>query len=155
MAREKILEKLTKKAVRHLNHLMKLLLSNRGEMLKKKKKEQDNYFYFELAGPVTTILNRLEISIFTVGGQYLRRAIIIVIQNRKYLTRIEKLYSKISSIESSDGDIVTPKKVEKEITNCIKRAWESGNLDQMGYPISAKQPTNRQFIKTISGIFRD
>lgn len=101
---------------------------------------------------ITSILHDVGIPAHIKGYTYLRKAIINVYNEPKYLGQITKsLYPDIASIYNS-----TSSRVERAIRHAIEVAWNRGNIDFIdnifGYTISADKakPTNSEFIAMIA-----
>ena len=90
------------------------------------------------------------------GYQYLREAIIMVVNDIDVINQITKsLYPKIA-----DKFTTTPSRVERAIRHAIEVAWGRGQQDVVenifGYTISAAKgkPTNSEFIAMIADKLR-
>lgn len=105
---------------------------------------------------VTNIIHQMGVPAHIKGYQYLRDAIIFVIEDVGMLGAITKeLYPAIAT-----KYITTPSRVERAIRHAIELAWERGNVEMMtrffGYTISVERgkPTNSEFIAMVSDRLR-
>jgi len=105
---------------------------------------------------VTNIIHEIGIPAHIKGYLYLRKAIIMVIEDLELLGAITKeLYPAVA--ESFD---TTPSRVERAIRHAIEVAWERGNIDVInnlfGHTVNAKtgKPTNSEFIARIADKLR-
>ena len=105
---------------------------------------------------VTNLIHQMGVPAHIKGYQYLRDAIILVIQDVGMLGAITKeLYPTIASKYTT-----TPSRVERAIRHAIELAWERGNVEMMtrffGYTISVERgkPTNSEFIAMVSDRLR-
>ncbi len=105
---------------------------------------------------VTTIIHQMGVPAHIKGYQYLRDAILAVIDNVSLLGAITKeLYPMIA-----DKYETTPSRVERAIRHAIELAWDRGNVDMMnrffGYTINVERgkPTNSEFIAMIADKLR-
>ena len=90
------------------------------------------------------------------GYQYLREAIIMVVNDIEVINQITKsLYPQIAQKFGT-----TPSRVERAIRHAIEVAWGRGEVDLMenifGYTVSAAKgkPTNSEFIAMIADKLR-
>lgn len=114
-------------------------------------KNQDN-----LEALVTNIIHEVGVPAHIKGYQYLREAIIMVVNDIDVINQITKsLYPKIA-----DKFTTTPSRVERAIRHAIEVAWGRGQQDVVenifGYTISAAKgkPTNSEFIAMIADKLR-
>ena len=114
-------------------------------------KNQDN-----LEALVTNIIHEVGVPAHIKGYQYLREAIIMVVNDIDVINQITKsLYPKIA-----DKFDTTPSRVERAIRHAIEVAWNRGNTDAIddifGYTVSASKskPTNSEFIAMIADKLR-
>ncbi len=105
---------------------------------------------------VTSLLHDMGVPAHVKGYQYLRDAILMILQDIHLLTSITKdLYPKIAEKYST-----TPSRVERAIRHAIELAWDRGNVDLMteffGYSINLEKgkPTNSEFIAMVSDRIR-
>ena len=105
---------------------------------------------------VTNIIHAVGVPAHIKGYQYLREAIIMVINDIDVINQITKsLYPKIAHKYNT-----TPSRVERAIRHAIEVAWGRGQQETVesifGYTISAAKgkPTNSEFIAMISDKLR-
>lgn len=105
---------------------------------------------------VTNIIHEVGVPAHIKGYQYLREAIIMVVNDIDVINQITKsLYPKIAYKFST-----TPSRVERAIRHAIEVAWGRGDQQTVekifGYTISAAKgkPTNSEFIAMISDKLR-
>ena len=115
------------------------------------KKNQEN-----LEALVTNIIHEIGVPAHIKGYQYLREAIMMVVQDIDIINQITKqLYPDIA-----DKYKTTPSRVERAIRHAIEVAWGRGQADVVenifGYTISASKgkPTNSEFIAMIADKLR-
>lgn len=105
-----------------------------------------------LFGEVTKIIQQIGIPAHVNGYQYIRDAILMVIEDVSLLGAVTKeLYPCIAKKNKT-----TPGRVERGIRHAIEVSWERGNKDLLklifGYSnnnIECKRPTNSEFIAMI------
>jgi len=121
------------------------------EISKAPDKKEDN-----LEALVTNVIHEVGVPAHIKGYQYLREAIIMVVNDIDVINQITKsLYPKIASKFNT-----TPSRVERAIRHAIEVAWGRGQQDVVenifGYTISAAKgkPTNSEFIAMISDKLR-
>lgn len=114
-------------------------------------KNQDN-----LEALVTNIIHEVGVPAHIKGYQYLREAIIMVVNDIDVINQITKsLYPKIATKFNT-----TPSRVERAIRHAIEVAWGRGDQKTVekifGYTISAAKgkPTNSEFIAMIADKLR-
>ena len=114
-------------------------------------KDQEN-----LEALVTNIIHEVGVPAHIKGYQYLREAIIMVVNDIDVINQITKsLYPMIANKFST-----TPSRVERAIRHAIEVAWGRGEQDVVqnifGYTISAAKgkPTNSEFIAMIADKLR-
>ncbi len=107
-------------------------------------------------GNVTKIIHEIGIPANIKGYQYLRDAIMMVIENMDIINSITKqLYPTIAKEYST-----TPSRVERAIRHAIEVAWGRGHIEVLdrlfGYtvPTSKGKPTNSEFIAMIADKLR-
>lgn len=105
---------------------------------------------------VTNIIHDVGVPAHIKGYQYLREAIILVVNDINAIDKITKvLYPEIAYKFNT-----TPSRVERAIRHAIEVAWGRGNHDAVqnifGYTISAYKgkPTNSEFIAMIADKIR-
>ena len=105
---------------------------------------------------VTNIIHEVGVPAHIKGYQYLREAIIMVINDIDVINQITKcLYPQIA-----EKFHTTPSRVERAIRHAIEVAWGRGQQDVVenifGYTVSAAKgkPTNSEFIALISDKLR-
>ena len=115
------------------------------------KKNQEN-----LEALVTNVIHEIGVPAHIKGYQYLREAIMMVVQDIDVINQITKqLYPEIAGKYHT-----TPSRVERAIRHAIEVAWSRGKNDAVesifGYTISASKgkPTNSEFIAMISDKLR-
>lgn len=101
---------------------------------------------------VTSILHQMGVQAHIKGYQYLRDAIVFVIEDINLLGAVTKeLYPMIAEKYNT-----TASRVERAIRHGIELAWDRGNIDLMnkyfGYTIDVERgkPTNSEFIAMIA-----
>lgn len=115
------------------------------------KKAEEN-----LEALVTNVIHEVGVPAHIKGYQYLREAIMMVVNDIEVINQITKsLYPKIASRYST-----TPSRVERAIRHAIEVAWSRGQTDVVesifGYTVSASKgkPTNSEFIAMIADKLR-
>lgn len=105
---------------------------------------------------VTKIIHQMGVPAHIKGYQYLRDAIILVIDDVSLLGAVTKeLYPMIAEKYQT-----TPSRVERAIRHAIELAWDRGNVEMMnrffGYTINVERgkPTNSEFIAMIADKLR-
>lgn len=111
---------------------------------------------FNVEVEVTNLMHEVGIPPHMAGYQYLREAIINVVENPKSFGAITKtLYPAVAKKFN-----ITPQKVERGIRNAIESAWARSNPDTMdslfGYTISYNKgkPTNSETIAMMADKIR-
>ena len=114
-------------------------------------KAEDN-----LEALVTNIIHGVGVPAHIKGYQYLREAIMMVVNDIEVINQITKsLYPQIAQKFGT-----TPSRVERAIRHAIEVAWGRGEVDLMqnifGYTVSAAKgkPTNSEFIAMIADKLR-
>lgn len=117
----------------------------------KNKKNEDN-----IEALVTNIIHEVGVPAHIKGYQYLREAIIMVVNNIEVINQITKqLYPDIAQKYGT-----TPSRVERAIRHAIEVAWGRGQTEVVenifGYTVSAAKgkPTNSEFIAMIADKLR-
>ncbi|MCI5604142.1 MAG: sporulation transcription factor Spo0A [Clostridia bacterium] len=115
---------------------------------------QDNEF--DLEKLVTESIHDLGVPAHIKGYQYIRSAIIMVVENMDLLNFITKqLYPEIAKAYNT-----TASRVERAIRHSIEVAWSRGNQETMdkifGYTINTGKgkPTNSEFIAMVADKIR-
>ncbi len=115
------------------------------------KKNQES-----LEALVTNVIHEIGVPAHIKGYQYLREAIMMVVQDIDIINQITKqLYPDIATKYHT-----TPSRVERAIRHAIEVAWARGKNDAVesifGYTISAAKgkPTNSEFIAMIADKLR-
>ena len=115
------------------------------------KKGEDN-----LEALVTNVIHGVGVPAHIKGYQYLREAIMMVVNDIDVINQITKsLYPRIAQKFGT-----TPSRVERAIRHAIEVAWGRGEIDLMenifGYTVSASKgkPTNSEFIAMIADKLR-
>ena len=123
----------------------------RGQFIEISKKDQEN-----LESLVTNVIHEVGVPAHIKGYQYLREAIMMVVNNIDIINQITKqLYPDIAVKYHT-----TPSRVERAIRHAIEVAWARGQADAVenifGYTISAAKgkPTNSEFIAMIADKLR-
>jgi two-component system response regulator (stage 0 sporulation protein A) len=105
---------------------------------------------------VTRIIHQMGVPAHIKGYQYLREAIIMVIEEVSLLGAVTKeLYPLIAR-----KYMTTASRVERAIRHAIELAWDRGNVEMMnkffGYTINVERgkPTNSEFIAMVADKLR-
>lgn len=105
---------------------------------------------------VTRMIHQMGVPAHVKGYQYLRDAIVSVVQDVSLLGAVTKeLYPMIAVKYNT-----TPSRVERAIRHAIELAWDRGNIDFMnrffGYTINVDRgkPTNSEFIAMVADKLR-
>ncbi len=105
---------------------------------------------------VTNIFHQMGVPAHIKGYQYLRDAILIVINDVNLLGAVTKeLYPMVAQKYTT-----TPSRVERAIRHAIELAWDRGNVEMMnkffGYTINIQRgkPTNSEFIAMVADKLR-
>ncbi len=105
---------------------------------------------------VTNIIHQMGVPAHIKGYQYLRDAILMVINDVSLLGAVTKeLYPTIAN-----KYLTTPSRVERAIRHAIELAWDRGNVEMMnkyfGYTINIQRgkPTNSEFIAMVADKLR-
>jgi two-component system response regulator (stage 0 sporulation protein A) len=109
-----------------------------------------------LSHEVSRMIYNLGVPPHVRGYQYLRDAIILVVEDVNYLAALTKnLYPAVARHHNT-----TPTRVERGIRNAIELSWERGNCEQInrlfGYAMSYEHGklTNAEFIAIVSDRLR-
>ena len=121
------------------------------EIAPESKKDEGN-----LEALVTNVIHEVGVPAHIKGYQYLREAIMMVVNDIDVINQITKqLYPEIA-----DKYKTTPSRVERAIRHAIEVAWGRGQTDTVesifGYTVSASKgkPTNSEFIAMIADKLR-
>lgn len=121
------------------------------ELSPEKQKDEKN-----LEALVTNVIHEVGVPAHIKGYQYLREAIMMVVNDIEIINQITKqLYPDIAKTFGT-----TPSRVERAIRHAIEVAWSRGQLDAVdgifGYTVSAAKgkPTNSEFIAMIADKLR-
>ncbi|MHB8171978.1 MAG: sporulation transcription factor Spo0A [Thermincolia bacterium] len=105
---------------------------------------------------VTNVIHEMGVPAHIKGYQYLRDAILAVIDDVSLLGGVTKeLYPMIAEKYTT-----TPSRVERAIRHAIELAWDRGNIEMMnrffGYTINLERgkPTNSEFIAMVADRLR-
>ncbi|MDR1159495.1 MAG: sporulation transcription factor Spo0A [Syntrophomonadaceae bacterium] len=105
---------------------------------------------------VTKVIHEVGVPAHVKGYQYLRDAIMLVVEEINYLGAVTKeLYPTIAQKYDT-----TPSRVERAIRHSIELAWDRGDIDKLnrlfGYTVSVDKgkPTNSEFIAIIADKLR-
>ena len=135
----------------NINNVNREIKASYIELSPESKKNQEN-----LEALVTNVIHEVGVPAHIKGYQYLREAIMMVVNNIDIINQITKqLYPDIASKYST-----TPSRVERAIRHAIEVAWTRGQTDTVesifGYTISAAKgkPTNSEFIAMIADKLR-
>ena len=110
----------------------------------------------DLEAQVTKIIHQIGVPAHIKGYQYLRTAIIMVVENTDVINSVTKIL--YPSVAKSYG--TTSSRVERAIRHAIEVAWDRGDLDVLnsffGYTVqnSRGKPTNSEFIAMIADNLR-
>ena len=121
------------------------------EIAPESKKDEGN-----LEALVTNVIHEVGVPAHIKGYQYLREAIMMVVNDIDIINQITKqLYPEIA-----DKYKTTPSRVERAIRHAIEVAWGRGQTETVesifGYTVSASKgkPTNSEFIAMIADKLR-
>ena len=121
------------------------------ELAPESKKDESN-----LEALVTNVIHEVGVPAHIKGYQYLREAIMMVVNDIDIINQITKqLYPEIAEKYKT-----TPSRVERAIRHAIEVAWGRGQTDTVesifGYTVSAAKgkPTNSEFIAMIADKLR-
>ncbi len=133
------------------NYLSREIKQQYIEISPENKKNEEN-----LEALVTNVIHEVGVPAHIKGYQYLREAIIMVVNNIDIINQITKqLYPEIA-----DKYGTTPSRVERAIRHAIEVAWGRGEPATVenifGYTVSASKgkPTNSEFIAMIADKLR-
>ncbi|MGI6487212.1 MAG: sporulation transcription factor Spo0A [Syntrophothermaceae bacterium] len=110
----------------------------------------------DLEVEVTHIIHEIGVPAHVKGYQYLRDAIMLVVEEINFLGAVTKeLYPAIAEKYGT-----TPSRVERAIRHAIELAWDRGDIDKInkffGYTVNGDRgkPTNSEFIAIIADRLR-
>lgn len=105
---------------------------------------------------VTTIIQNIGVPAHIKGYQYIREAVIMVVNDEDIINAVTKvLYPALSEKFNS-----TPSRVERAIRHAIEVSWNRGHCEVQeeifGYSVNSKRgkPTNSEFVAMISDKLR-
>ena len=109
--------------------------------------------FLNLEGEISVLLSRMGISASIKGYHFIRKAVILAVEDTEVLVGITKgLYPDIAKMYKTSAS-----KVERAIRHAIESAWKKNGaqvyFEIAGY-VPAEKPTNGQFIATLSEYFR-
>ncbi|NLK36473.1 MAG: sporulation transcription factor Spo0A [Epulopiscium sp.] len=112
-----------------------------------------NLLYENLEADISNILSRMGISASIKGYHYIRKAVMMAVEDEEIMIGITKgLYPDIAKAYKT-----TASKVERAIRHAIESSWKKNGrevfLEVAGY-FSPDKPTNGQFIAALSEYFR-
>ena len=141
---------LTGKLTEHLNQVDKEVRENRSQYITKGSKEKN------LEVEITNLIHDIGVPAHIKGYQYLREAIIMVVNNIDIINQITKqLYPEIAHKFGT-----TPSRVERAIRHAIEVAWDRGDMETLnsyfGFTVQGTRgkPTNSEFIAMIADKMR-
>ncbi len=128
---------------------------NRSDAAKSLLKQQSSK-QPSLEHRITQIMRDMGVPAHIKGYQYMRDAIMLVIDNLDLISSVtKKLYPELAIKYKT-----TPSRIERAIRHAIEVAWERGKVDAIqdlfGYTINTKKgkPTNSEFIAMLSDKLR-
>lgn len=109
--------------------------------------------FLHLEGEVSVLLSRMGISASIKGYHFIRKAVILAVEDAEVLVGITKgLYPDIAKMYKTSAS-----KVERAIRHAIDSAWKKNGpqvyFEIAGY-LPSEKPTNGQFIAALSEYFR-
>lgn len=116
------------------------------------EREEINPF-LHLEGEISVLLSRMGISASIKGYHFIRKAVILAVEDEDVLVGITKgLYPDIARMYKTSAS-----KVERAIRHAIESAWKKNGpqvyFETAGY-LPAEKPTNGQFIAALAEYFR-
>ena len=133
------------------NYISREIKAKYIELTPEKEKDEGN-----LEALVTNVIHEVGVPAHIKGYQYLREAIMMVVNDIDVINQITKqLYPEIAEKYGT-----TPSRVERAIRHAIEVAWGRGQTDTVesifGYTVSASKgkPTNSEFIAMIADKLR-
>ena len=131
------------------------LLDHDVESGKKEKETEEvvETVFRDLEGEVSVLLSRMGISASIKGYHFIRRAVMMAVEDQDVLVGITKgLYPDIGKLYKT-----TASKVERAIRHAIESAWKKNGpqvyFEVAGY-LPSEKPTNGQLIAALSEYFR-
>lgn len=123
------------------------------EAAKPKAAERRENPFEELESEITILLSRMGISASIKGYHFIRKAVMMAVENQDVLVGITKgLYPDIAKQYKT-----TASKVERAIRHAIESVWKKNGpqiyFEIAGY-LPTEKPTNGQFIAALSEYFR-
>lgn len=147
----KIYEQIPVQAV-HSNNLLERQVKPKYIEISKQPADSKN----NLEALVTNLIHEIGVPAHIKGYQYLREAIMMVVEDIDVINQITKcLYPQIAQKYKT-----TPSRVERAIRHAIEVAWGRGQQETVenifGYTVSASKgkPTNSEFIAMIADKLR-
>lgn len=143
-----------------LERIHQLIDGDSSEMhqpLKTSKEDAAKYvvddMYHNLEADISATLSRMGISASIKGYHFIRRAILMAVDNEEVLIGITKgLYPDIGKLFKTSAS-----KVERAIRHAIESAWKKNGqqvfFEVVGY-LTPDKPTNGQFIAALTEYFR-
>ena len=109
--------------------------------------------FLNLEGEISVLLSRMGISASIKGYHFIRKAVILAVEDTEVLVGITKgLYPDIAKMYKTSAS-----KVERAIRHAIESAWKKNGpqvyFETAGY-LPAEKPTNGQFIAALAEYFR-
>lgn len=144
--------------IRQLKDSYEIISTDKKEVFNFDSKINTGYtkHVVDLETEVTNIIHEIGIPAHIKGYQYLRTAILMVMNDMDILNSITKqLYPSIAKEYNS-----TPSRVERAIRHAIEVAWSRGKMDTIdklfGYTVNngKGKPTNSEFIALIADKLR-
>jgi sporulation transcription factor Spo0A len=133
-----------------------LIRSDEKSKDSEKNPKTENVNNYNLENDVTNMIHEIGVPAHIKGYQYLREAIMMVVNDQEMISSITKiLYPSIAKKYQT-----TPSRVERAIRHAIEVAWSRGNMETLdsffGYTISIGKgkPTNSEFIALIADKIR-
>lgn len=113
-------------------------------------------YELEIEKRVTDIIRQIGVPAHIKGYHYIRKAIVLAIQNPEIINSITKvLYPTVANIYNT-----SPSRVERAIRHAIEVAWDRGDVETLnnyfGYTVHNERgkPTNSEFVAMISDRMR-
>ena len=122
------------------------------EKVQKEEVVEENPFR-NLEGEISVLLSRMGISASIKGYHFIRKAVILALEDEEALVGITKgLYPDIAKAYKTSAS-----KVERAIRHAIESAWKKNGpqiyFEVAGY-LPSEKPTNGQFLSALSEYFR-
>lgn len=140
-----------------MERIRQLLEQETGGAVREVEKEEPNETvedpFRDLESDISVLLSRMGISASIKGYHFIRRAVMMAVEDQDVLVGITKgLYPDIAKMYKT-----TASKVERAIRHAIESAWKKNGpqvyFEVAGY-LPAEKPTNGQFIAALSEFFR-